>query len=85
MPLPANHWGTYEHDDDVSSAQFSRDGQRVVTASLDKTVRLWDAATSKSVGEPLKHEGVVSSAQFGPNSQRWRPFRGTRSACGMPL
>jgi len=33
-------------------------------------VRLWDAATGKSVGEPLKHQGVVSSAQFSPNSQQ---------------
>ena len=39
-----------------NSAQFSPDGQRVVTASEDKTARLWDAATGKAIGEPMKHE-----------------------------
>ena len=40
----------------VNSAQFSPDGQRVVTASGDKTARLWDAASGKPIGEPMKHE-----------------------------
>ena len=36
------------------SAAFSPDGKRIVTASSDKTARLWDAATGKPIGEPLK-------------------------------
>ena len=52
------------------SAQFSPDGQRVVTASRDKTARLWDAATGNPIGEPMNHEDLVRSAQFSPDGQR---------------
>ena len=48
------------HDDWVASAAFSPDGKRIVTASHDKTARLWDAATGLPIGQPLKgHEGAV--------------------------
>src|SRR4029077_15620713 len=58
------------HEGMVNSAQFSPDGQRVVTASTDKTARLWDAASGKAIGEPMKHEDVVNSAQFSPDGLR---------------
>ena len=54
----------------VTSAQFSPDGQRMVTASADKTARVWDAASGKPIGEPMKHEDTVNSAQFSPDGQR---------------
>ena len=56
-----------QHDAEVLSAQFSPDGQRVVTASAE--TRLWDAASGKEIGEPMKHEGIVDSAQFSPDGQ----------------
>jgi TIR domain/WD domain, G-beta repeat len=59
-----------QHDDGVNSAQFSPDGQRVVTASADNTARLWDASSGRPVGEPMKHNGPVASAQFSPDGQR---------------
>jgi hypothetical protein len=39
------------HEDSVWSAAFSPDGKRIVTASRDKTARLWDGETGKPLGE----------------------------------
>jgi len=58
------------HQDAVISAAFSPDGTRVVTASFDNTARIWDAATGKSVGEPLRHEGAVLFAAFSPDGSQ---------------
>ena len=58
------------HQDSVMSAQFSPDGTRVVTASDDKTARLWDARTGKALGEPMTHQDSVNSAQFSPDGTR---------------
>jgi hypothetical protein len=62
--------GPIRHDEAVFSAQFNADGQRVVTASLDKRARVWDAATGKELGEPMRHGDAVRSAQFSPDGQR---------------
>ena len=35
------------HEDAVESAAFSQDGQRVVTASMDTTARLWTLDVSR--------------------------------------
>ncbi|MCX6847870.1 MAG: TIR domain-containing protein, partial [Verrucomicrobia bacterium] len=58
------------HESDARSAQFSADGTRIVTASDDKTARVWDAASGKPLGEPLRHEANVFSAQFSPDGTR---------------
>jgi hypothetical protein len=42
----------------------------VVTASEDKTARVWDAATGKAIGEPMRHDEEVNSAQFSADGQR---------------
>ncbi len=54
----------------VWSAKFSPDGQRIVTASADKTARVWDTRTGSPVTSPLKHEDAVSSAEFSPDGRR---------------
>src|SRR5262249_57168731 len=59
------------HTDSVSSAAFSPDGKRIVTASVDQTTRLWDAETGKQIGDPLRgHTDSVSSAAFNPDGKR---------------
>jgi energy-coupling factor transporter ATP-binding protein EcfA2 len=59
--------GVMKHDGWVHSAQFSADGQRVVTDSADGT-RVWDVATGKALGEPMKYDGKVLS--FSADGQR---------------
>jgi WD40 repeat protein len=59
-----------EHHGFVVSAAFSSDGTRVVTASHDRTARVWDTATGKPITNPLEHQGEVRSAAFSPDGTR---------------
>ena len=52
------------HEGGVLSAQFSADGKTVLTASCDKTARLWDVASGKELRVLRGHEDRVNSAQF---------------------
>jgi WD40 repeat protein len=58
------------HDSFVSSAEFSPDGLRIVTASGDKTVRIWDATSAKELAVLRGHESAVRSAAFSPDGSR---------------
>jgi WD40 repeat protein len=48
----------------------SPDGKRIVTASSDKTARIWDASTGKEIAVLRGHEDVLLSAAFSPTSAR---------------
>jgi WD40 repeat protein/TPR repeat protein len=58
------------HTDRVRTAEFSPDGTRVITASYDKTARIWDAATGQQLLVLSGHRGWVGSAAFSPDGRR---------------
>src|SRR5262249_39203133 len=59
-----------EHAAEVVHASFSPDGTRVVTASRDKSARIWDAATGEPTTPPLEHSYGLNQAEFSPDGRR---------------
>jgi hypothetical protein len=43
------------HQGEVTTVAWSPDGRRLVTASFDKTARVWDAVSGQAVTLPLAH------------------------------
>src|SRR5262249_28285542 len=58
------------HDKWVYRIAFSSDGTRVVTSGWDDYARLWDAATGRSLGLPMKHKDKVNDVIFSPNGDQ---------------
>jgi WD40 repeat protein len=54
----------------VRSAAYSPDGTHIVTASYDKTARIWDARTGAQLAVLSGHDGEVESAAYSPDGTR---------------
>jgi TPR repeat protein len=58
------------HTDWVTRAVYSPDGARILTASDDKTARVWDAATGRETLRLVGHTDRVYDAQFSADGRR---------------
>ena len=66
LPSPI---ASFEHQNLVFQVAFSPDAARILTASWDKTAKLWDVASGKLVVS-FAHQGFVWHAEFSPDGAR---------------
>ena len=52
------------HTSDINSIALSSDSKTLLSASADKTVKLWDCRTGLILLSLLEHSGIVNSAHF---------------------
>jgi WD40 repeat protein/serine/threonine protein kinase len=58
------------HRGPVTHVAFSPDGNRVVTASGDRTARVWDWRTGTAIGAAMEHGSQVNDAEFNLDGTR---------------
>ena len=74
------HFALGGHKREVNSAAFSPDGSRIVTASDDRTARIWDAASAKEIAVLSGHDNRLWSAAFSPDGLRIVTASGDKTA-----
>jgi WD40 repeat protein len=59
-----------EHNAQITSLRISKSGERVLSASADRTVHHWDSSTGQKLREFLEPEYAVTSATFSSHEDR---------------
>lgn len=54
------------HEDDINAIDFDTTGERLLSGSVDLTMRLWDVATGDELGAYRRHLGQVVDVAFHP-------------------
>jgi WD40 repeat protein len=68
--LDAPKWTLAGHRGPVRTASFSPDGRFILTASDDRTARVWDVTTGQEVSVLRGHRKGLLSAAFSPDGSR---------------
>ncbi len=58
------------HSGKINFVSYSLDGEKIVSASDDKTLRIWDAETGYCLNVLRGHSGGVKTASFSPDGMR---------------
>jgi len=59
-----------EHANHVITSSFSPDGKRVVTASRDNTIKIWDSLSGNLILNLTDHTAPVNCAVFSPDGKK---------------
>ncbi|CAG8549567.1 13029_t:CDS:2, partial [Acaulospora colombiana] len=58
------------HSDDVRSVSFSPDGSKIISASDDTTMRIWDVTTGTALSTFNDSSSLISSVAFTPDGSK---------------
>jgi WD40 repeat protein/serine/threonine protein kinase len=73
------------HEQGVTWVAFRPDGQRLASASLDKTVRIWETATGREILCFQAHAHGVNCVAFSPDGHRLATAAGEAWAHTVPV
>ncbi len=68
--LPVDIVPQFGHAGSIMSVAFSANGRLIVSGSLDRTIKIWDAASERLIRSWVAHAGIVTSVVFSADSLR---------------